>query len=67
MFDEAIATQARVSAISLANGSFIKCLSKNLEELNSSLSPTHSINTFSLGKSILAPTVCKKGLPKIIG
>jgi hypothetical protein len=59
--------QARVLAISLANVSFIECLSENLEKLNSSISPAHSINTFSLGKSILAPTVCKKGLPKIIG
>jgi hypothetical protein len=61
------ATQARVSAISLANGSFIECLSENLEKLNSSLSPAHSIKSFPSGKSILAPTVYKKDLPKLIG
>jgi hypothetical protein len=31
--DEATATQARVSIISSANGSFIACLSENLEKL----------------------------------
>jgi hypothetical protein len=47
MSDEATATQARVSIISLANGSFITCLSENLEKLNSSFSPTHLMNYFS--------------------